>query len=48
MTDPAFIPLPNYRSYPLEEMQGRAAQLRPTCSAGVRCANFPIEQCPAC
>jgi iodotyrosine deiodinase len=26
MTDPAFIPLPNYRSYPLEEMQQRAAQ----------------------
>jgi iodotyrosine deiodinase len=26
MTEPAFIPLPNYRSYPVEEMQQRAAQ----------------------
>jgi nitroreductase len=27
MTDPAFIPLPNYHSYPIEEMQQRAAQI---------------------
>jgi iodotyrosine deiodinase len=26
MSEPAFIPLPNYRSYPVEEMQQRAAQ----------------------